>query len=888
LIGQTLTHFKITAKLGEGGMGEVYRAEDSNLKREVAIKVLPDAFVEDPERFARFEREAHVLASLNHPRIGAIYDLSEHQGTHFLVLELVDGEDLATRLARGPIPIDHALTLALQIAEGLEAAHKQGIVHRDLKPANIMVSQDGKVKILDFGLAKPTEPAPGGNSELTRSPTLTAQMTQAGVILGTAAYMSPEQARGLEVGKQADIWAFGCVLFEMLAGKRVFAGADITDSLAAVLRSDPEWDLLPATTPRPVRRLLRWCLQKEPDARLRNIGDARLELEEVSLEEADGTHTATADRRPSRWALTIPWGLAAVSIVALLLALSELKAPPAAPGGATRLLVETGPLDLTGRAPAIALSRDGRRLAFVGYRNNASYIAIREFGEFEAREVPGTVGAQGPFFSPDGEHLGFTVGGELRTVPLAGGPATTLFRGWVLWGATWGPQDRIVFGAWPNTGLMEVSAAGEGSRRVTELDVTYKENYHAQPEFIGNSDAVLFNSFNAFTAVGVPGVLVNTSEQPAAALSGGGGTNPRYARSGHLVLVKNGSLMAAPFDPDSLSLTAAAVPVLQGVMTLGNRTAQYALAENGTLAYIAGDRRAVEHALVLVDRNGAGIPVTDTQRAYWGPRFSPDGERLAFWLSGDDPQVWVLEVARGSLTRLTSENASFWPSWTPGGDEITFSHREEESIVNLFRKDLDGGRQQERLTQSDLGGQASGWSPDGRLLVYQEGIDPVTGFDIWVHDLDQQTAQPLLDTEANEFQAALSSDGEWLAYVSDESGRREVYVAKFPEMTRRAAISVDGGSEPAWNPRGGELFFREGDRMMVVDFPTGPNSRAGRSRTLFEGRFVPGTPYGRNYDISPDGKSFVMITSTEMSSPPSQIHVILNWFEELESLVPTP
>jgi Tol biopolymer transport system component len=889
LIGQTLSHFRITAKLGEGGMGEVYRAEDTNLKREVAIKVLPEAFVQDPERFARFEREAHVLASLNHPNIAAIHDLAEDQGTHFLVLELVEGEDLATRLARGPIPVEDALPLALQIAEGLEAAHKQGIVHRDLKPANVMVNPDGKVKVLDFGLAKPTEAAASGDGELTRSPTLTAQMTQAGVILGTAAYMSPEQARGLEVDKQADIWAFGCVVFEMLAGKRVFAGADVTDSLAAVLRSDPEWPLLPAATPRSVRRLLRRCLEKDTHERLRDIGDARLELEDTTVEEADGEPAATMGRQPSRWALAIPWGLAAVAGVALLLTLSGLNESTAPQGATTRLLIETGPLDLSGRAPAIALSRDGRRLAFVGYRDNASYIAIREFDEFDAQEVPGTVGAQGPFFSPDGEHLGFTVEGELRTVSLAGGPVTTLFSGWVLWGATWGPQDRIVFGAWPNnTGLTEVAAVGAGTRRVTELDAAYTENYHAQPEFIGDSNAVLFNSFNAFTAVGVPGVMVSSPQSPPRLLLEGGGTNPRYAQSGHLVLVKNGSLMAAPFDPDSLSPTSGAVPVLQDIMTLGHRTAQYAIADNGTLAYVAGGRRAVEHTLVRVDRNGGSVAVTDTRRAYWGPRISPDGARLAFWLSGDNPQVWVLEVARGSLTRLTSEGASFWPIWTPEGDEIAFSHRQEESLVNVFQKDLAGNRPKERLTNSEWADQASAWSPDGRLLVFQEGIDPLTGFDIWVHDLEQQAAHPLLDTEANEFQPALSADGEWLAYVSDESGRREIYVARFPEMTQRTAISVDGGSEPVWNPQGGELFFRKDDRMMVVEFSTGPKPKVGRSRMLFEGRFVPGTPYGRNYDISPDGKSFVMITSTEMSSPPSQIHVILNWFNELERLVPTP
>ena len=445
-----------------------------------------------------------------------------------------------------------------------------------------------------------------------------------------------------------------------------------------------------------------------------------------------------------------------------------------------------------------------------------------------------------------------------------------------------------MFGAWPNTGLMEVSAVGGDPRRVTRLDATYEGNYHAQPEFIGDSDVILFNAFNAFTAVGVPSVMVSGPQNPERLLLEDGGTNPRYAPSGHLLLAKNGSLMAAAFDPDSLDQTAAAVPVLQGIMTLGNRTAQYATAEDGTLAYIAGESRAVEHTLVRVDRDGGSVALTDTQRAYWGPRFSPDGERLLFWLSGDDPQVWVLEVARGSLTRLTSEKASFWPIWTPGGDEVAFSHRQEEGQVKVFRKDVAGGRGQEQLTSNALDDQASAWSSDGRLLVFQKGIDPVTGFDIWVHDLDQQASHALLNTGANEFHPTLSADGEWLAYVSDESGRREVYVARFPEMTQRTAISVDGGSEPVWNPRGGELFFRKDDRMMVVEFSAGPNPRAGRSRILFEGRFVPGTPYGRNYDISPDGQSFVMITSTEMSSPPSQVHVILNWFEELERLVPTP
>jgi serine/threonine protein kinase len=886
LIGQTLTHFKITAKLGEGGMGEVYRADDTKLKREVAIKVLPEAFVQDPGRFARFEREAHVLASLNHPNIAAIYDLEEDQGVHFLVLELVEGEDLATRLARGAVAIEDALPLALQIAEGLEAAHEQGVVHRDLKPANVMVSPNGKVKVLDFGLAKPTEPAEDGEGDLTRSPTLTAQMTQAGVILGTAAYMSPEQARGLEVGKQADIWAFGCVLFEMLAGGRVFAGADVTDSLAAVLRSDPEWNLLPATTPRSVRSLLRRCLQKAPDARLRDIGDARLELEEAHSAEPDEDDEATFIRQPSRWTLAIPWSLAALSVVALLFNVFGQKTSPET-GKSTRLLVETGPLDLSGRAPAIALSRDGRRLAFVGYRDNASYIAVRELDEFEAREVPGTVGALGPFFSPNGEFLGFTVDGELRTVPLAGGPPTTLFQGWVLWGATWGPKDRIVFGAWPNNSLLEVSAGGSDPQRLTDFAENYREDYHAQPEFIGDSDSILFNSFNAFTAVGVPSAMANSPEHRAKLLAEGGGTNPRYARSGHLLLAKGGSLMAAPFDIKSLSQTSATVPVLQGIMTLGNRTAQYAVADNGTLAYIAGERIALEYTLVRVDRNGDTVPIADTQRAYWGPRFSPDGEQLAFWLSGDDPQVWLLEVARGSLTRLTSEEASFWPIWSPEGDGVTFSHRQEDRLVSLFRQDLAGSRQEERLTDNKMSNQANAWSPDGRLLVHQESIHPETGFNILVRDLEEQTTRPLLNTEANEFQAALSADGEWLAYVSDESGRREVYVARFPEMTERTAISVDGGSEPVWNPRGGELFFRKGDRMMVVEFSSGPRPRAGKSRVLFEGRYVPGSPYGRNYDIAPDGQSFVMITSNEIFSPPSQVHVILNWFEELEQLVPT-
>jgi Tol biopolymer transport system component len=435
---------------------------------------------------------------------------------------------------------------------------------------------------------------------------------------------------------------------------------------------------------------------------------------------------------------------------------------------------------------------------------------------------------------------------------------------------------------------MEASADAVAPRRITELDDDYVENYHAQPDFIANSGALLFNIFNAFTAVGVPDVMVSSPGSPETLLAKGGGTNPRYAASGHLVLVKEGALMAAPFDASSLRQTSATVPVLQGVMTLGHRTAQYAIADNGTLAYVAGEQIAVEHRLVRVDRNGDTTPVTDTQRAYWGPRFSPDGERLAFWLSGDDPQVWILEIARGSLTRLTSEKASFWPIWSASGDEVTFSHRQEEGLVNLFRQDLAGGREKERLTENELGNQASAWSPDGRLLVYQEGIHSQTSFDILVRDLVEQEARPLLATAANEFQPALSADGEWLAYVSDESGRREVYVARFPEMTQRTAISIDGGSEPLWNPRGGELFFRKDDRMMVVDFTPGPRPEVGRSRVLLEGRFVPGTPYGRNWDISPDGESFIMITSTERSSPPHQIHVVLNWFAELERLVPVP
>jgi serine/threonine-protein kinase len=891
MIGKTVSHFEITAKLGEGGMGEVYRATDSRLGREVAVKVLPEAFTSDANRLARFEREARLLASFNHPNISAIHQLEEAAGHRLLVLELVEGEDLAARLGRGPLGLRQAMELAVQIARGLEAAHSRGIIHRDLKPANVMITADGTVKMLDFGLAKALEIGGPGADDSLEPVTLTMDATRAGVLLGTCAYMSPEQAKGLPVDKRTDIFAFGCVLFEMLTGRRAFPADSVSETLAAVLKEEVEWGALPPDLPGSLRSLLRRCLRKDPDRRLHDVADARIELEELldpaAEELTESPVTTPAQKRSGGF---LPWVVAAiaaaVALAALLGPFRDSSNSASAP--VTRLLVQTEPLVTTDRVPALAISPDGGHIVYSARTAGGRQLHLRRLDSLEASPIAGTERALGPFLSPDGERVGFFADGHLQTVAVKGGPPNSIQQISVFLGGAWGVDDSIVYGEWPTRLLWQIPAGGGSREALTHPFSDLSYYIQTAPSFIPGP-AIAFNTFHAFTAPGGPIlrlVSIESREQVALDLAG---SHVRYLPTGHLLFAREGSLLVVPFDADELALRGVPVAVLDGVLTNPMGTAQYDVSDSGTLIYLPGEKLSAEHRMVWVDRDGSSEPVSEELRAYWGPRVSPNGEQIATWIASDPSHVWAHHVSRGGLTRVTSQGSNFWSAWTPDSQRLTFSARNQSGILDLGWQLADRSASLELLvvTEDEMGKQPLSWTGDGQHLLYQQQFHPETGFDLWTFSMAEGEPRKLVATAANELQGILSPDGRWLAYASDESGRYEVYVKPFPTADRTILISTLGGMEPLWAPDGRELLYRTADHVMAVDVETEPDFTASRPRVLFQDRFVPGTPYGRNWDVDPTNGRLVMIESSTAGSEATEIVVVQNWFEELMRLAPT-
>jgi len=879
--GTHLGSYEVVAPIGAGGMGEVYQAHDTKLGRDVAIKVLPGAFAHDPERLSRFQREAKMLAALNHPNIATIYGLEQSSGTSLLVMELVPGETLAERIKRdGAVPVEEALAIAKQIAETLEAAHEKSIIHRDLKPANVKVTPEGKVKVLDFGLAK----AFAGDSTSTdpsESPTLSMAATTQGVILGTAAYMSPEQAEGKAVDKRSDMWAFGCVLYELLTGKAAFQGEGVHDILASVVRAEPDLSLLPDATPQMVRTLLRRCLQKDKTSRLRDAGDARIEIQEALAAPLAAGTRAAATPRPTfhRWALLSGFACLGVAVI-VVLAVWKLKPTPQKP--VTRTLITLPPGDQLAALDnlAIAISPDGTQLAYVGIRGGTRQIFLRALNSLEAKPLAGTEGAGTPFFSPDGQWIGFFAAGSMKKIPVSGGAASTLGSFMNSIGASWSSGGTIAFT--PNGGspIQQVSDAGGALEPLTRLDKG--ETGHISPELLPGSKAVLFSTTGANPQVAVQSLSSGERRNLVP-----GGSSPRYASSGHLIYAQGGNLMAAPFDPQRLQLTGTAVPIVEGVLQL-IRATQYSISDTGALVYVPGGVQAAAEHLVWVRRNGSEQTLAATQHIYTYPRLSPDGRRLAVTIAEEDAQIWLYDLARDTLTRLTfGGNINQVPTWTPDGTRIAFNSTTKETPQqNLFWQLADGSGGLERLTTSKYNHGARSFSPDGQLLAYSE-INPTTGFDIWMLRLSDRTAEPFLRTTFNEAAPAFSPDGHWLAYISDESGRYEVYVQPYPGPGGKNQISTEGGTEPVWNRNGRELFYRSGEKMMAVDITTQPSFSAGRPKMLFQGPYLPTFTTVPFYDVSPDGGRFLMISPGEPTTPHTQIVVVQNWFEELKQKVPS-
>ena len=931
--GRKMGHYEILGLIGKGGMGEVYRALDTKLRREVAIKVLPATFARDPDRLARFRREAQLLASLNHENIATIHGLEQFESVHFLVMELVPGETLADRVRVGPLEVEETLRICGQIAAALESAHDKGVIHRDLKPANVKVTPADKVKVLDFGLAKAFAADPTSDVYDSNSPTLSASPSIPGAIIGTAAYMSPEQARGKVVDKRTDIWAFGCVLYELLTAKQVFAGETVTDILGAVLHKEPDWTLLPETTPASIRVLLRRCLEKEARRRFRDAADVRIEIEDALNAPLSAELAVVKAPFRSVWGRGLIWALAGAMVAAAVAAIAIFSKPPAQqPVSRVTITLPLGQHLASLDQPAIAISPDGKNLVYVAVQSSdvapasgrplgqrdagatgTQQLFLRPLDSLESKPIAGTEGATGPFFSPDGQWIGFFASGKLKKVSVNGGSAITLASAPNPGGASWSSQGTLALQpiAAPQ-GLQQVSEEGGTPEALTRL---VKGDYvHRWPEFLPGGKAVLFAgsaTFGAWSNAQIAVQPVGSSERKNLAQ---GGTQPRYAPTGHLLYLQSGTLMAAPFDSRGLVLTGAAVPALEGVMqSLATGAAQYSISSTGTLAYLAGGATGGQSHLVWVSRNGEEQSIPAPTHSYEYPRVSPDGRRVAVAIGDRETQTWVYDVARGTLNRLTFEgNVNTVPTWSPDGKRIAFrSTRTGAPGGNMFWQASDGSGGDERLTTSENLQGPSSFSPDGQLLAFQDN-NPDTGRDIWVLNLKDRKAQPFLKTPYEDTAPKFSPDGKWLAYSSDESGRREIYVQPYPGPGGKWQISPDGGQEPVWNPKGGELFYRIESKMMAVDVQVGQVSRparsedgsarpkdrsgdlslpgfsAGKPRMLFEGPYLPTTASFPYYDVSPDGQRFLMLKPVEsQTSAPTQINVVLNWFEELKKKVPT-
>jgi Tol biopolymer transport system component len=905
MIGSSLSHYRITEKLGAGGMGEVYRAEDTNLNRHVAIKVLPDMFSGDPERLARFEREAKLLASLNHPNIAAIYGLEEAGGKRFLVLELVEGETLAQRIAKGPLPVDETLDVCRQIAEGLEAAHEKGIIHRDLKPANVKITPEGKVKVLDFGLAKAFQGEMAA-ADASHSPTLTDQMTRPGVILGTAAYMSPEQAKGKTVDKRADIWAFGCVLYECLAGKRAFEGETVTETLAAILKGEPDWGALPPSTSEYVRDVLRRCLQKDPKLRLHDIADARLGIEEAApLPSVAGT---ALRRAPLRWALTVLAVATLAGISADIVLRRVFQPSPPSRVVESVIQVEQGHW-LAGnihglRRPtrtAMAFSHDGQFVVYSAIPENPktggkSRLFLRRLDQMDAKPIAGTEGGSSPFISPDDQWVGFWSDDKrLMRVPVEGGTPVALCDALWCFGAAWGKSGLIVLATNENTGLSSVSANGGDPAVLTVPDRTRGEYGYRLPTWLPNDAGILFTIVRYGHDIH-PQVAVLSLPTKDKRVLMEDAADARYVPTGHLIFVRRGVLYAAPFDLAKLQVSGQPQPVADDIMQSMNTgssiddamAAQFSFSDSGNLIFAKGGIFPdSQTSLVWVDFKGASKDIAPFKAPFFAPRLAPDGRRIAYWRFGLKQGIWTFDPERDIDMPLTPGGYAEWPIWTPDGNDLTFGWT-AAGPCNIFQQPADGSRPPTQIAKSEYHQDPGSWSKDGRFLAFVEEAHPQTDMDILIWDAQERRVIPFMVTKFEERYPEFFPDGHWIAYSSDESGRHEVYVQPFPGPGAKHPVSNSGGTEPLWSRNGKQLFYRLGSQVWVADVMAATDFSAGKPRMLFDQPgYIAGNPI-RGYDISLDGQKFLMVKAGETTpTPVTEMILVQNWFGELKRLVPT-
>ena len=882
--GTSLGPYEILAPLGAGGMGEVFRARDPRLGREVAVKVLPPEVAQDPDRLARFRREAQVLASLNHPNIAAIYGLEEAEGQPFLALELVLGQDLKQRLERGAIPVDEALEIARQIADGLEEAHEKGVVHRDLKPANVKLTPDGKVKVLDFGLAKAyaIEAASGSSSDLSQSPTLAHTGTAAGLILGTAAYMSPEQARGKPVDKRADIWAFGALVFEMLAGHPLFTGETVSDVLAGVLTREPDFTLLPGSA-RHVEGVLSRCLEKDPRKRLRDIGDVRLELDRTRAGDSDLPIEALAPRSRRR---RVGLALSLVAAAAAGALLTRLSSRVPTESRTLRLSIPLAPGQQVAAADnaLLAFSPDGSTLAIPVIGDGRKWLVRRELDGSSTKRIEGTEGGAAPFFSPDGKWLGFIADGKLMKVAAEGGRPFTLADQQGAGGGAWGRDGRIVFAPVYSDGLFRISADGGEPGRLTTPDRARGELGHWWPQILPGGRAVLFTAFRSPPDTSRIGLLSLETGEVKDVVEGG--FFGRYVPSGHLLYVKGNRLFATPFDVARGVVTAPAVPVLDDVFASPTEALSLLdVSAEGTLAWVPGSVADPPREIAWVERDGRARPVLADTRRYRGVSLSPDGRFLATAILDESLDVWTYSLERGTLSRLTTgPRTEFDAIWSRDGKTVFFVV--DRPPFEIHRIAFGSAANDEPLWTADVDTVLTGVSADGRRVVYT--ITPLeTGSDLWVGSVDgSEESRAFRATGYAERYGTFSPDGRWLAYESNETGRPEIYVEAFPGPGERYQISADGGSEPLWTRGSGEIFYRHGAQIRVVRTRAGARLELEPARTLFAMSFHDAGMNDRNYDVTPDGQRVLALRVPEAAAP-RRVDVVIHWLDELTRLVPT-
>ena len=882
-VGQRIGVYEVIGSLGAGGMGEVYRARDTRLGREVALKILPEVFASDPERLARFEREAQVLASLNHPHIAAIYGLEESGTVRALVMELVDGQTLAERIDGQPLPVDDALAISRQIADALEAAHEQGIIHRDLKPANIKLTAGGAVKVLDFGLAKLNDPNASNvsnGSNATMSPTLISPaVTTVGVLLGTAAYMAPEQARGRATDRRVDVWAFGCVLFEMLSGRQAFAGSDVTEVLATVLKSEPEWSALPSTTPPRIRAVLERCLQKDPKLRIRDIGDVRLALDGAFETVAAAVVPASmpAPRRSWRW----PAGAALAALAAAGLTWSIARPAVVDPAAATRfslVLPENDQLPFAS-GTMVGVSPDGQTLAYRATRGGTMRLFVRRIDQFEAQMVGDPTPGEAPFFSPDGEWIAYFANNALRRVSVRGGPAETIaqltenFRG-----GDWSADGTI---ALAGLTLNVVPAAGGTPTKLATAPDGQRFWY---PQFIAGGRAILYTTSAPRPDAGDVAVLDVATKTSRKLLRGAAA---RLLPTGHLVFIRTGTLWAVKFDESNLQLQGTPVPIVEGIRVEAGGAIQYSVGRGGTLIYIPGANVSASQ-LVWLDRAGREERLDLPPRTYFSVRLD-SASRAALDIRNSDTDgadIWVLPPGRQTPTRVTFEAADdSLPAWMPDGRLVFTSAREGDAA--LFTQPADGTGNAVKVVSEPAAASAGAStldqadvSPDGKFIVARSAEDIV------IVSVDDKTVRKLIESPFRERNPVVSRDGRWIAYQSDESGSSEVYVRPFPDVGKgKWQVSEKGGSRPVWAHNRRELFYVGPESaLMSAAFQVSGDAFMSAAATRLT-RLPPTPGAHRAFDVAADDQRFLTIKG-ETGNERAEIRVVQNWFEELKTKVP--